>query len=170
MSEEWNIRPATDADWAGIWTIFRDVISRGDTYTYAPDMTQEQAKDIWIYKGCHGYVVTHGPKIVGSFTLRTNKPGFGDHIANAGYMVDKENRGKGIAQAMCSYSLKEAKRLGYTAMQFNFVVASNEPAVKLWQKMGFKIVGTVPGAFRHATLGMTDVHIMYRSLDDIKIS
>jgi len=168
MSEEWNIRPATDADWPGIWEIFRDVISHGDTYTYAPDMDEEHAKNIWIHHDCHGYVVTHGNKIVGTFTIRTNKPGFGNHIANAGYMVHKDYRGRGVAQTMCSYSLKEAKRMGYQAMQFNFVVASNEPAVRLWQKMGFKIVGTVPKAFRHNKQGLTDVHIMHRFLDDIK--
>ena len=166
-TEEWSISPATDADWKGIWDIFRDVISRGDTYTYAPNMTEEQAKNIWVQNGCHGYVVKYGNAIVGTFTIRSNKPGFGDHVANAGYMVHKDYRGRGVAQAMCGYSLKEAKKLGYTAMQFNFVVASNEPAVKLWQKMGFKIIGTVPKAFRHSTLGLTDVHIMYRSLDDV---
>lgn len=167
MSDDWSISSATDGDWAGIWGIFRDVISRGDTYTYAPDMTEEQAKNIWVLGGCHGYVVKHGNDIVGTFTIRSNKPGFGDHVANAGYMVHQDYRGKGIAQAMCKYSLKEAKKLGYTAMQFNFVVASNKPAVQLWQKMGFKIIGTVPKAFRHSSLGLTDVHIMYRSLDDI---
>jgi GNAT superfamily N-acetyltransferase len=130
-------------------------------------MTEEQAKNIWIRNNCHGYVVKHGNDIVGTFTIRSNKPGFGDHVANAGYMVDKEYRARGIARAMCQYSLKEAKKLGYTAMQFNFVVASNEPAVQLWTKMGFKIIGTVPKAFRHASLGLTDVHIMYRSLDDV---
>ena len=169
MTDEWSISPATDADWPGIWAIFRDVISHGDTYTYAPDFSEQEAKDIWIGKDCHGYVVKHGDKIVGTFTIRTNKPGFGNHIANAGYMVHKDYRGRGVAQAMCSYSLKEAKKLGYNAMQFNFVVASNVPAVELWQKMGFKIVGTVPKAFRHAKLGLTDVHIMHRFLDDIKI-
>lgn len=166
--EEWSIQPATDADWSGIWKIFRDVISHGDTYTYAPDMTEEQAKNIWVRNNCHGYVVKHGNDIVGTFTIRSNKPGFGDHVSNAGYMVRKDYRGKGIATAMCQYSLKEAKKLGYSAMQFNFVVASNEPAVQLWKKMGFKIIGTVPKAFRHASLGLTDVHIMYRSLDDIQ--
>ncbi|HEU5048317.1 MAG TPA: GNAT family N-acetyltransferase [Rickettsiales bacterium] len=167
MSEEWSISPAAESDWPGIWNIFRDVISRGDTYTYAPDMTEEQAQNIWIHNNCHGYVVKHGDRIVGTFTIRSNKPGFGDHVANAGYMVHKDYRGKGIAQAMCRASLKEAKRLGYSAMQFNFVVATNEAAVKLWQKMGFKIIGTVPKAFRHSQLGLTDVHIMYRSLEDI---
>jgi ribosomal protein S18 acetylase RimI-like enzyme len=106
---------------------------------------------------------------VGTFAIRANMPGLGDHVANAGYMVHKEYRGRGIAQAMCSYSLKEAKRLGYEAMQFNFVVASNVPGVEAWRKLGFKIIGTVPKAFRHAQFGSTDVHIMYRSLDDVKI-
>lgn len=165
MSEPWNIRPATEADWPGIWAIFRDVISQGDTYTYAPDMSEEQAKNIWILDGCHPYVVTHGDAIVGTFTIRSNKPGFGNHIANAGFMVQKENRGRGIAQAMCQTALKEAKKLGYTAMQFNFVVSTNVAAVQLYQKMGFKIIGTVPKAFRHAKLGLTDVHIMHRFLD-----
>jgi len=166
-ASHWSIERATEADWEGIWKIFRDVISQGDTYTYAPDMTQDQVKDIWVRKGCLGYVVKHNHDIIGTFTLRKNKPGFGDHVANAGYMVRQDYRGHGIATAMCRYSLKEAKKLGYTAMQFNFVVASNKAAVKLWQKMGFAIVGTVPKAFRHTTLGLTDVHIMYRSLEDL---
>jgi GNAT superfamily N-acetyltransferase len=169
MEHEWSIGPASDADWPGIWVIFRDVISRGDTYTYAPDMSEEEAKNIWVRGGCHGYVVKHDGDIVGTFTIRTNKPGFGNHIANAGYMVQKDFRGRGIAQSMCNYSLKEAKRLGFEAMQFNFVVSSNIAAVQLWQKMGFKIVGTVPKAFRHKTLGLTNVHIMHRFLDDVKI-
>jgi len=167
MSEKWSIEPASESDWAGIWQIFSDVISHGDTYTYAPDMSEEQVKNIWIRNNCRGYVVKHGSEIVGTFTLRPNKPGFGDHVANAGYMVREDYRGKGIAQAMCAYSLKEAKKYGYIAMQFNFVVASNKPAVTLWQKMGFKIIGTVPKAFRHSGLGLTDVYIMYRSLGDI---
>lgn len=167
--KEWKILPATRADWPGIWSIFRDVISHGDTYTYAPDMTEEQAQNIWVLHGCRGYVVKHGNEIVGTFTIRNNKPGFGDHVSNAGFMVHREHRGQGIAKAMCAYALREAKKLGYIAMQFNFVVASNKAAVELWQKMGFKIIGTVPKAFRHSTLGLTDVHIMYRSLDDIKL-
>jgi L-amino acid N-acyltransferase YncA len=106
---------------------------------------------------------------VGTFAIRPNKPGLGDHVANAGYMVHKDYRERGIAQTMCNYSLKEAKKQGYDAMQFNFVVASNTLSVALWQKMGFKIVGTVPKAFRHRKLGPTDLHIMYRSLEDVKI-
>jgi L-amino acid N-acyltransferase YncA len=169
MSKKWHIRPATANDWPGIWQIFREVISHGDTYTYAPDFSEEEARNIWIAGGCHGYVVTHGDQIVGTFTIRTNKPGFGSHVANAGYMVHTDYRGRGIAQDMCRYSLKEAKKLGYLAMQFNFVVSSNAPAVALWQKMGFDIVGTVPKAFQHRKLGLTDVYIMYRSLQDIQV-
>jgi GNAT superfamily N-acetyltransferase len=164
----WQILPAEEKSWAGIWNIFQDVISHGDTYTYAPDeMSEEQVKNIWIRNGCHGYVVKDDDKIVGTFTLRTNKPGFGNHVANAGYMVHKDYRGLGIASAMCKYSLKEAKKFGFLAMQFNFVVTSNKTAVALWQKMGFNIVGTVPNAFRHKVNGLTDIHIMYRSLEDV---
>lgn len=165
----WDIRPARDEDWDGIWGIFREVISHGDTYTYAPDMTEEHAKDIWVRGGCHGYVVTFDNQIVGTFTIRSNKPGFGNHIANAGFMVHRDFRTRGIARAMCGFALREAKRLGFIAMQFNFVVASNKAAVELWKKMGFSIIGTVPNAFRHKTLGLTDVHIMYRSLEDVEL-
>ena len=167
-NHDWKILPASQTDWAGIWEIFQDVISRGDTYTYAPDMSEEEAKNIWIRNNCHGFVVKRDEQIVATFTIRTNKPGFGNHVANAGYMVHKDFRGLGIAQAMCRYSLKAAKDFGYTAMQFNFVVSTNKPAVQLWQKMGFAIVGTVPKAFRHSQFGMTDVYIMYRSLEDIE--
>ena len=164
MKQEWNIRPATDKDWPGIWEIFRDVISHGDTYTYAPDFTEEQAKNIWIVNGCHGYVVTHGDQIVGTFTIRTNKPGFGNHIANAGYMVSPAARGQGIAGKMCEHSMQQARAAGFTAMQFNFVVSTNTTAVRLWQRLGFNIVGQVPGAFRHAVHGPTDIYVMHRHL------
>jgi GNAT superfamily N-acetyltransferase len=164
--EQWRVtRASEDRDWPGIWKVFREVISHGDTYSYPPYMSEDQAKDAWIRKGCRAYVVRDRDEVVDTPTIRTNTPGLGDHVANAGYMVHKDYRGRGIAQAMCSFSLKEAKRLGYEAMQFNFVVASNVLAVEVWKKMGFKIIGTVPRAFRHAKLGPTDVHIMHHSLE-----
>jgi GNAT superfamily N-acetyltransferase len=170
MSENWHVSLATEGrNWAGIWKIFREVISHGDTVPYPPDMSEDQAKDTWIRNGCHAYVVEHEGRVVSTFAICANMPGLGDHVANAGYMVHKEYRGRGIAQAMCSYSLKEAKRLGYEAMQINFVVPTNVPAVEAYTKLGFKIIGTVPNAFRHAKFGPTDVHIMYRSLEDVKI-
>jgi L-amino acid N-acyltransferase YncA len=163
-----TIQPATPADWPAIWEIFREVISHGNTYTYAPDMSPEAAKDIWIRNGCHPYVARLDGRVVGTYTLRTNKPGLGDHVANAGYMVHKDFRGQGIAKAMCAHSLDEARKYGFQAMQFNFVVSTNAAAVDLWQKMGFKIIGTVPRAYRHARQGLTDVFIMHRFLNEEK--
>jgi ribosomal protein S18 acetylase RimI-like enzyme len=101
---------------------------------------------------------------VGAYSLRPNQPGLGDHVANAGYMVAAHARGLGIARALCEHSMETARRAGFTAMQFNFVVSSNEGAVRLWQRCGFRIVGQVPGAFRHRERGPTDVFIMHRFL------
>ena len=102
--------------------------------------------------------------IVGTYTLRPNQPGLGDHVANCGYMTDPAFRGRGVASAMCAHSLATARDAGFAAMQFNFVVATNTGAIRLWQRHGFTIVGRVPAAFRHATLGPTDVLIMHRAL------
>jgi ribosomal protein S18 acetylase RimI-like enzyme len=102
--------------------------------------------------------------VLGCYLLRPNQPGLGDHVANCGYMVAADARGQGIASAMCEHSLDAARHAGFAAMQFNFVAAANTTAVKLWQRHGFEIVGTVPGAFRHATLGPTDIHVMHRFL------
>jgi ribosomal protein S18 acetylase RimI-like enzyme len=99
--------------------------------------------------------------------MKANQPGQGSHVANCGYMVDRLASGQGVGEALCRHSLEEAKRLGFTAMQFNFVVSTNTRAVALWQRCGFAIVGTVPRAFRHPALGLIDAHIMYRSLEDV---
>lgn len=103
-------------------------------------------------------------RVVGAYRLAPNRSGLGDHVANGGYMVAADVRGRGIASAMCEHSMDEARRAGFTAMQYNYVVASNTTAVKLWQRHGFAIVGTVPRAFRHATLGPTDIYVMHRFL------
>ena len=103
-------------------------------------------------------------EVLGVYMLRPNQPGLGDHVANCGYMVAPAARGQGVASAMCKHSLAEAHRAGFTAMQYNFVVSSNEGAVRLWCRHGFAIVGRVPAAFRHARLGPTDVFVMHRAL------
>ena len=103
-------------------------------------------------------------KIIGSYILRKNRPGLGDHVANAGFMVDPSARGLGVGRAMGEHCLNEARRLGFRAMQFNFVVSTNESAVHLWKELGFEIVGTLPGAFRHATKGYVDAYVMFRLL------
>ncbi len=169
----WDVQPATEADWPGIWEIFRDVVQGGDTYSYAPDTTEALAHDIWVGKGKYGtgavaYVVRDGGKVVGTYSLRRNHYGLGSHVANAGYMVHRDYRGQGIARAMCWQSMAEAKRQGCLSMQFNYVVSTNETAVKLWQEMGFKIIGVSPKSYRHLQHGLVDIYIMHRFLDDVE--
>jgi L-amino acid N-acyltransferase YncA len=158
------IRPARPRDFAGIWAIFRAVIAGGDTYAYAPETTMAAARRIWMEPPAMPYVAEQSGRIIGTYALRPNQPGLGDHVANCGYMTHPDARGRGVGAAMCAHSLHAARERGYTAMQFNFVVASNDGAVRLWQQHGFAVVGRVPGAFRHRTLGPVDVLIMHRPL------
>jgi ribosomal protein S18 acetylase RimI-like enzyme len=159
-----TIRAARDADFPGIWTIFQRVIAAGDTYAYAADTTRREARRLWTEAPAEAFVAESDGRIVGTYTLKPVQPGLGNHIANCGYMTHPDARGRGIADALCAHSLTTARERGYTAMQFNFVVASNDHAIRLWQKHGFGILGRVPGAFRHRELGPTDVLIMYRAL------
>lgn len=161
-----EIRMAIDSDFEDIWQIFKQVIERGDTYTYDPSTTEDEARSIWMNSSIKTYVASIEGTIAGTYILRPNQPGLGCHVANAGYMVHPNYQGKGIGKAMCQHSLKEARRDGFLAMQFNIVVSTN-PAVHLWQKMGFTIVGTLPKAFRHRELGLVDAYVMHRFLDDI---
>jgi ribosomal protein S18 acetylase RimI-like enzyme len=158
------IRAASDADFPGIWTIFQQVIAAGDTYAYAADTTRREARRLWTEAPAEAFVAENDERIVGTYTLKPVQPGLGNHIANCGYMTHRDARGRGIGDALCAHSLITARERGYTAMQFNFVVASNEGAIRLWQKHGFGILGRVPGAFRHRELGLTDVLIMHRAL------
>jgi L-amino acid N-acyltransferase YncA len=171
--ELWHVAPAGEKDWPGIWAIFREVIATGDTFAYAPQTTEMEAHDLWMQRGTHGtgaapYVVREGEEIVGTFTLRPNHHGLGSHVANAGYMVKASHRGRGIARAMCRFSLEEARRQGYLSMQFNYVVSTNTKAVELWQAMGFKIIGIAPKSYRHAQFGLVDIYIMHRFLDGVQ--
>lgn len=159
-----SIRPARPRDFAGIWAIFRAVVAGGDTYAYAPDTTMTEARRIWMDPPAAAYIAEQAGRIVGTYALRPNQPGLGDHVANCGYMTHPDARGRGVGGAMCEHSLAAARERGYRALQFNFVVASNEGAVRLWQKHGFEVVGRVPRAFRHRALGPVDVLIMHRAL------
>ncbi len=164
MSETLLLRAARDADFPGIWTIFQQVVATGDTYAYAADTTRRQARRLWTEAPAEAFVVEDDGRIVGTYTLKPVQPGLGSHVANCGYMTLAAARGRGIGDAMCAHSLTVARERGYTAMQFNFVVASNSGAIHLWQKHGFDIVGRVPGAFRHREHGLTDILIMHRTL------
>jgi L-amino acid N-acyltransferase YncA len=160
------IRAATDADCDAIWEIFRATVAPGDAFVYDPNTPREEAEAYWFAKGTRTYVAEQDGKVAGSYILRANRPGLGDHVANAGFMVAPEGRGFGVGRAMGDHALAEARRLGYRAMQFNFVISTNESAVHLWQQLGFEIVGTLPGAFRHARKGFVDAYVMFRSLDE----
>ena len=161
-----SIRAATDADRDVIWDIFQATIAPGDAFVYDPNTPREEAMAYWFAKGTRTYVAEREGRVLGSYILRANRPGLGDHVANAGFMVDPAARGLGVGRAMGEHALDEARRLGYRDMQFNFVISTNESAVHLWQELGFRIVGTLPGAFRHARKGLVDAYVMFRSLDE----
>jgi L-amino acid N-acyltransferase YncA len=161
-----NIRLATDSDREAIWGIFHEVVATGDTYVFDPSTSREEALVYWFREDTQTYVAEQNRKVVGSYVLRPNRPGLGAHVSNASFIVARSARGLGVGRAMGEHCLNEARRLGFRAMQFNFVVSTNESAVHLWQELGFKIVGTLPGAFRHSQKGYVDVYVMFRSLLD----
>lgn len=158
------IRAATSADQGAIWHMIHKVIATGDTLAFDPASSMDEMLAYWLAPDKHTYVATLAGKVVGTFFIKDNQPGLGSHIANAGYVTAPESRGQGVGKLMCEYSLAEAKRLGYRAMQFNIVIKSNEGAVRLWQKLGFEIVGEIPEAFNHRQFGLTNAYIMYRKL------
>lgn len=158
------IREIGADEFSRAWPIFRQVVAAGDTYSYPPDLDMEQARAMWTTPPCRCFIAERNGEILGLYMLRPNQPGLGDHVANAGYMVSPLARGQGIASMMCGHSLEEARRSGFQAMQFNFVVSTNEGAVRLWRRHGFETVGRIPGAFRHAAYGPTDVYVMHRML------
>jgi GNAT superfamily N-acetyltransferase len=159
-----EIRKAIETDKETVWEIIEAVISTGDTYIFAPNSSKEKMLEYWFATDKETYVAVSENKILGTFFLKPNQPDLGSHIANAGYMVSPIAKGKGIGRKMAEFSLPEAKRLGFKAMQFNFVVKSNEIAVKLWLKLGFEIIGEIPEAFQHKDLGLVNALIMYRKL------
>lgn len=160
-----KIRPAAEADRDSIWKIFHAVVAPGDTYAIDPNISREAALAYWFAPGTHTYVAERAHEsVLGTYILKANQGGSGAHVANAGFMVAPDARGGGVGRAMAKHCLAEARRLGFCAMQFNFVVSTNESAIRLWKKLGFEIVGTLPSAFRHPTKGDVDVYVMYRSL------
>src|SRR5437016_9548433 len=145
MTNDINIRPAKDPDRDTIWEIFHEVIAAGDTYPIDPEMCREDAFAYWFQTGARAFVAERDGHVVRTYTVHSNQSGGGAHVANAAFMVPAVARGQGIGRAMGEHCLREARRLGFRAMQFNFVVSTNESAVKLWQNLGMKIVATLPG-------------------------
>jgi ribosomal protein S18 acetylase RimI-like enzyme len=159
-----NERPAEDRDHDAIWKIMQPVIRTGETYALPRDMRREDALAYWFAADREVFVAEDTGDILGTYCIRANQPGGGSHVANCGYMTASWATGRGVARAMCEHSLLHAKARGFCAMQFNFVVATNERAVRLWQSLGFAVVGRLPGAFAHPVLGTVDALVMYRDL------
>jgi ribosomal protein S18 acetylase RimI-like enzyme len=159
-----QIRAASASDSGAIWDIFHAVVARGDTYALDPAIAREEALAYWLQPSHRCYVAEHERGLVGTYILKANQPALGSHVANAAFMVSPHARRLGVGRMMGEHALVEARRLGFRAMQFNFVVSTNEPAIRLWQSLGFEIVGTLPAAFRHSHQGFVDAYVMFRSL------
>lgn len=158
------IRPARSDDADTIWSIAEPIVRKGDTYTLPSDIGQEGVLEYWFAPGNEVFVAEDEGQVIGTYCLRINRMGPGSHVANCGYMTDIHASGKGVGRAMCEHSLARAKERGFRAMQFNFVVSTNDRAVHLWQRCGFEIVGRLPEAFLHPINGYVDAYVMYRLL------
>jgi GNAT superfamily N-acetyltransferase len=159
-----HIRKSIAADADEIWKILQPIIREGDSFVYSPSSTKQQMLGYWLDKKKHTYTALLNDQIVGTFFIQDNHPGLGAHVANAGYATSPKAYGQGIGKQMGIFSLAEARKLGYKAMQFNIVVKTNERAVKLWKDIGFKVIGEIPDAFQHRTLGLVNAYIMYQRL------
>jgi len=158
------IRPARAEDHSAIWTILEPVIRAGETYTLDRDMSEADALGYWLGSDKETFVADDGGSIIGTYYIKANQAGGGNHVCNCGYMTAPQAAGQGVARIMHQHSLAHARQRGFRAMQFNFVVSSNERAVRLWQSLDFQAVGRLPGAFCHPTLGFVDALVMYRDL------
>jgi len=159
-----QIRPAGDGDKSAVWRAIEPVFRAGETYPLARDVTERDALAYWFSAGHAVFVADQDGAVIGSYYLRANTGGGGSHVANCGYITAPHARRHGVARAMCEHSLARARARGFAAMQFNFVISTNETAVKLWHSCGFRIVGRLPRAFAHPTLGYVDALVMFREL------
>lgn len=159
-----KIRAATESDNDAVWNIFQEIVAAGDTYAFDPKMSREEALAYWFRTDTNTYIAEKDGCVVGTYILKPNQLGPGSHVANAAFMVASDAQGSGVGRRMAEHCLSEARRMGFRAMQFNFVISTNTPATHLWEQVGFKIVGTLPGAFHHPEKGYVDVYVMYRSL------
>lgn len=158
------IRLAIEEDWNGIWPIVHEVLQSGDTYAWPPDTSRDEAFYLWMTGPAATFAAEEDGEILGTCYLKPNQPGQGSHVCNAGFMVSAEARGRGLGRALGVHALNEAHRMGFSAMQFNFVASTNTAAVRLWRDLGFAVVGTLPGAFRHPVHGDVDAYVMYQTL------
>lgn len=160
-----TIRRFEEKDWPAVWRLIEPVFREGETYAFSPDITREEAYRVWVEIPSWTFVaVNKEDEVVGTYYLKPNQPGLGDHVCNCGYIVSEAFRGSGIAAKMCGHSQQEAISRGFQSMQYNLVVSTNTGAVRLWEKHGFAVIGTLPNAFRHPRRGLVDAFVMYKQL------
>jgi ribosomal protein S18 acetylase RimI-like enzyme len=160
-----EIRAYQNSDWPALWAFLQPTFAAGDTYAYSPASSAADIHKAWVELPAATYVACDAAgQLLGSYFIKANQPGLGAHVCNCGYVVAPAAQGQGVAAAMCEHSQADALARGFLAMQFNLVVASNVRAVRLWQRLGFTVVGTLPGAFKHASLGYVDALVMYKKL------
>ena len=159
------IRRYREDDWPSLAPVLQATFAAGDTYAFDPSSTLEEIHRAWVEAPTATFVAcSPAGRILGTYYLKPNQPGLGSHVCNCGYVVAPEARRHGVAAAMCEHSQVEAITLGFRAMQFNLVVSTNERAIRLWQRLGFAVVGRLPNAFRHARLGFVDALVMFKEL------
>jgi ribosomal protein S18 acetylase RimI-like enzyme len=158
------MRAAGKSDSDAIWAIMEPIIRAGESYTLPRDMDKRGALAYWRSAEHEVFVAEDNREIVGTYFLQANQKGGGAHVANCGYMTAASATGRGVARTMCAHSLDRARERGFRAMQFNFVVSTNERAVRLWQSFGFEIVGRLPGAYLHPSMGYVDAYVMHKQL------
>src|SRR5260370_36965858 len=153
------------ADGPQVWPIVREVVQAEETYPYDPSMTASQAHEIWVERPPGLTVIAvEDDRVLGTAKMGTNRPGPGSHVSTASFMVAADSRGRGVGTALCQFALDWARERGDAGMQFNAVAESNHSAVELYKRLGFSVVGTVPGAFAHPALGRVGLHVMYQEL------
>ena len=160
-----QIRPFVEPDWPAVWALLEPVFRAGETFPHDPAISEAEARVAWVDQS-QAVMVAVDPAgaVVGTYYLRPNSLALGAHVVNAGYVVAQHCRRQGIGSRLCQHSLQAARRLGFRAMQFNLVVSTNSAGIRCWQRNGFQVVGTLPGAFRHRQLGYVDAVVLFQSL------
>ncbi|MDL2286255.1 GNAT family N-acetyltransferase [Desulfococcaceae bacterium OttesenSCG-928-F15] len=167
MKDFFQIRKAEAGDWPALWQILLPVFKKGETYPHPMNISEEEAFSYWMKSPEAAFLACDkDDRILGTYYLKPNQPGLGSHVCNCGYAVAEAARRRGIARRLCAHSLDEARKRGYRAMQFNFVVSTNIPAVTLWKQMGFQLIGTLPKAFHKQGKEFVDALVMFQSLTD----
>ena len=160
-----EIREIEESDWAAVWPFFDEIVAEGETYAYSAALTSQTARELWVERPPGRTVVAvEDGRVLGSAKAGPNRPGRGSHVATASFMVDPAARGRGVGRALGEHVLQWARAAGFRSMQFNAVVETNTAAVALWRSLGFVVVGTVPGAFRHPEHGYVGLHVMFLDL------